>query len=418
MSDLDSLREEVNPVFTTAQACVRVNAGLGDEDSLALLKELGFESPRPSPESGGDTKEMNDFAAFKSMPGFSCLIETRFTTSNNLIMSGIADTIVDIPCGYTARGVKLSKTDIDYYGLDLPVVIDSIKPAVERVSCTNDNIHYHAVDATNYNSISDALSGARGKLLVTTEGLLMYFTQSELEEVFRNVRTLLIEHGGCWVTTDNEIVKAQNEAMRVIAGDNPGTLKQMHEIMRSKTAGSSIGENSFFKPDEVESFIDNMGFDLKKIPLYDYLPETLNSICELNEEKQKKVRDVFKKVFFWVMTARETGKQVYTSKGSGFGITLQRSAGTLHFELKGRLDTITSPELLDTYRKAAEEVKPEIIIMDMKDLEYISSAGLRVFMIMKRDIPDDGAIRIINLNDSVREIFETTGFDLIFKLDS
>ena len=45
----------------------------------------------------------------------------------------------------------------------------------------------------------------------------------------------------------------------------------------------------------------------------------------------------------------------------------------LVFALNGRLDTVTSNELLDAFAK--EEVKEEMVIVDMKDLEYISSAG-------------------------------------------
>ena len=52
--------------------------------------------------------------------------------------------------------------------------------------------------------------------------------------------------------------------------------------------------------------------------------------------------------------------------------------------------------------------------MDMKNLEYISSAGLRVLLIMRKALDSDQNISLVNMNDSVREIIETTGFDTIF----
>ncbi len=45
---LYSLRHEVNPVFTTAQSCVRVMAGLGDEDSGLLVDRLDFDAKKNS----------------------------------------------------------------------------------------------------------------------------------------------------------------------------------------------------------------------------------------------------------------------------------------------------------------------------------------------------------------------------------
>ena len=52
---------------------------------------------------------------------------------------------------------------IDYYGLDLPAVIDAMKPAVKEVIGDSDNIRYCEVDATNYSSLRKALEGGKGR---------------------------------------------------------------------------------------------------------------------------------------------------------------------------------------------------------------------------------------------------------------
>lgn len=77
--------------------------------------------------------------------------------------------------------------------------------------------------------------------------------------------------------------------------------------------------------------------------------------------------------------------------------------------LKGRLDTVTSQDLLNAYEK--EEVKEPLVSMDMKELEYISSAGLRALLAIKKDLVAKGKqLEICNLNNICQEVFKVTGF--------
>jgi anti-sigma B factor antagonist len=77
--------------------------------------------------------------------------------------------------------------------------------------------------------------------------------------------------------------------------------------------------------------------------------------------------------------------------------------------LKGRLDTVTSQELLAAF--ANEEVKESLLIVDMKELEYISSAGLRALLAMKKELVANGKqLEIHNLNNICLEVFKVTGF--------
>jgi anti-anti-sigma factor len=80
------------------------------------------------------------------------------------------------------------------------------------------------------------------------------------------------------------------------------------------------------------------------------------------------------------------------------------------FRLSGRIDTITSPDLLSVYREA-DDKSIRTVRMDMTDVSYISSAGLRVLMIMLGDHPDN--VKLDNVNEDIMEILRTTGFDSI-----
>jgi len=81
----------------------------------------------------------------------------------------------------------------------------------------------------------------------------------------------------------------------------------------------------------------------------------------------------------------------------------------LVIELTGRLDTITSTELADAVAK--ETITENLIIIDFKNLEYISSAGLRVLLALKKQFSEENKeFEIHNLNDVIKEVFNVTGF--------
>ena len=87
----------------------------------------------------------------------------------------------------------------------------------------------------------------------------------------------------------------------------------------------------------------------------------------------------------------------------------------LVFALNGRLDTVTSKELLAAFDK--EEKKEQLVIVDMKDLEYISSAGLRALLAMKKElVANKKQLEIHNLNSICLEVFRVTGFQNVLTI--
>lgn len=81
----------------------------------------------------------------------------------------------------------------------------------------------------------------------------------------------------------------------------------------------------------------------------------------------------------------------------------------LFISLSGRLDTITSPQLEEEINSISLD-KIVIIILDVKELEYISSAGLRlVLKVYKKMTAQGGQLKLINVNDMIMDIFDMTG---------
>ena len=76
--------------------------------------------------------------------------------------------------------------------------------------------------------------------------------------------------------------------------------------------------------------------------------------------------------------------------------------------LSGRLDTITAPQLEAELKKNIDGITP--LLFDFSDLEYLSSAGLRVLLAAQKVMNKQGSMVIKNVNDTIMEIFEVTGF--------
>ena len=96
-------------------------------------------------------------------------------------------------------------------------------------------------------------------------------------------------------------------------------------------------------------------------------------------------------------------------------IEIKRGADATVIELVGRLDTNTAPALDKTI---GEDIgAPRELIIDVKGLEYISSAGLRVLLSAQKKMQKIGCMKLINVGEMVMDIFEITGFADILTIE-
>ncbi len=83
----------------------------------------------------------------------------------------------------------------------------------------------------------------------------------------------------------------------------------------------------------------------------------------------------------------------------------------------GELDTIATTEQADELQKVLA-VADKALVIDCGEMEYISSAGLRFFMQLKRESEaKDGSVRVSHLNEDVADIFRMSGFENIFDIE-
>lgn len=409
----DALLEKVNPVFNTARMTLFQLAANGDADAATLARRMGLTLEATQ-------NSATTVASPEQVLGGTIMLEIRYRTMARLA-EGSGCTLVDLPCGYTPRAIEFARKGRPYYGLDLPAVIQEASeyiPALippERRALAR----FRAVDATNYASLEKALEDVEGPVCVNTEGLLMYFTDSEAGALCDNIRRILEEKGGCWITADVECSLQYIIVMRALAGD------RFMEIMKNATrqvrdkSDVVIGRNALIaSPADMAGSIKNAmaflakhGLKAERVVVAEHMPK-LDSLDRVSPEQAAAVREGMRQCAFWRITPSGASVALPATETEGFQVSASIQDGTLSLALAGRLDTITAPSLLSFFERTKAEQPVDAVDVDCSRLDYVSSAGLRVFLIMHKACR--GGVSLHGENEVVSEILAQTGFDSIF----
>lgn len=398
------IMKAVNPSYTTGKGCLMLLMAAGEPDAVKLGAKIDL-----SELMGNSNKTENDPIQNEILGAYRVAHDARYAVWNRIAQESDCATIVDLPCGYLPHGLAVSRMGKEYYGLELPVVINEIKPAMEMVSNQKASIHYAAVDATNYESLKQALTGVQGKICIITDGMLGFFNPSELKEVCTAIRRLLMEHGGSWYTSDAMSVELMTLAYEAV------WQKDSQVVYAAVTRGSaakaeidnSINPFISWSYEERKKLMEEYGFHVREFSYSEKLPDLRTADADM----MRRLRGTLTRMKEWELTVRE--ESGVSAKADEFSVKTWHEGETAWYEISGRVDTITAPELLKTFESGE---KCEKIIIDAKRMQYISSSGLRVLMIMRKSVKDNECLRVLNCSDEVKDIFEVTGFDSLFEI--
>ena len=124
------------------------------------------------------------------------------------------------------------------------------------------------------------------------------------------------------------------------------------------------------------------------------------------------MKGLMKSFHIWKMTVAEEKKEVSLQTANGMDIRYHRNGDTMQVVLEGRLDTLSAPELMEIMDRLSQEESFHQLVFDLENLEYLSSTGLRVFLMMAKRLGSDHLF-VDNANALIREIFDTTGFSSV-----
>lgn len=95
-------------------------------------------------------------------------------------------------------------------------------------------------------------------------------------------------------------------------------------------------------------------------------------------------------------------------------IVVTENGTAITLALSGRLDTLSSPELSTAINSALE--KSNQLVLDFTNLDYISSAGLRVLLTAQKQLSGNGSLTLAHVNSTVQDILDMTGFSDILTI--
>ena len=419
------LFERANPVSKTAVTTLAQRAAAGYEKAVEILRRLNVDMDYYKNSAITDERVRN----------VGILIhELRHVAMNRTIEESGINNIFDLPCGYSQRVFEMLDLGKTYVGGDLPAVINSFVPVANEMLTDEEKkrASFKVTDVTSYESLEKAVEHIDGPVCISMEGLTPYLNKEEKTRLFTNMKRLLAKKGGCWLAADVETMayyragigtfaQTREEGQQMInafikAFSTQSDSDIMGTVLVEKKDGNSSGLSGGFDLDAVEKLYNSFGLKVERIPYYrDDLELKMFSV--LTPEQIAKLKALIKQVNIWKITSDpnvsfDDSKQSSYEEGD-FSSTFRNASGKLHIKLCGRIDSITAPAFLKAWEDEFNNNKVDSVIIDCADLQYISSAGLRVLLMIKQALPDNELI-LSNVEAPIMDILDTTGFSDLF----
>jgi O-methyltransferase involved in polyketide biosynthesis len=207
-------------------------------------------------------EKLGDWEQTKAMIAFFAVhTEGRYKAIEQVRTQFHSTQILELASGLLPRGTVLSQqVEITFIESDLPAMIQQKQQLVQQLVGERSNLHFLEIDATrdlNSSRLYDYFQRDRS-VTVLCEGLLMYLSFAEKQQVLANVREILQTFGGVWITPDLLVTKKEDiEKMR----QDSAASQQMAKFERF--VGRPLIENMFTDPDQVKQFIQEQGFQME-----------------------------------------------------------------------------------------------------------------------------------------------------------
>ncbi len=215
--------------------------------------------------------------------------------------------VMELACGLSPRGLGIVGDGGIYVGTDLPDMLAEsslVIPAIaRRIGIPMENFHLQPVNVLQEKELKDASIHFGGKTFaICNEGLLPYLTMEEKTIMAKNIRNLLKDNGGCWITTDLTFKEIGEKILSML---NSGEEKTLQESVQniSKHTGSNLTSNDFSNKAAALKFYNNLGFDVEEFPMYSGNYK-LSTVSLIPDRFREPLIHTFASVMAWILTPK------------------------------------------------------------------------------------------------------------------
>ena len=166
------------------------------------------------------------------------------------------------------------------------------------------------------------------------------------------------------------------------------------------TAASSLFLNG---EEGARKFLEEQGFTVAAEPVTLYLPD----VPGVNDE----LRNAYRQMNMLTIRVASPKTEEKAAPELPFAVDSSVTEGRLVMKVQGRVDTFTAPQLLKAFQEASPQT--DSIELDVEKMPYISSAGLRVLLILRKSVKDPNCFKVFHAQPGVEQILKMTGFDML-----
>ena len=201
----------------------------------------------------------------------SVLFEGRYKAINNVINQFTPSQILELASGFSARGMEFSHNPrITFVESDLPGIVAQKQKLIEQLVGQRSNLHSVAIDITQHPSqfpLDVNYLQPEKPIVITCEGVLLYLTLAQKQQVFANAREMLEMYGGVWITSDLITLETYKKRQQINS-----SWPQFSELINRMT-GRAPSKNYFDNFNQIEQFCHQQGFHVEKYKMLDIVAQ-------------------------------------------------------------------------------------------------------------------------------------------------
>ena len=241
-------------------------------------------------------------AEFMTQSAFN--LEARYKTTDQIIARYHITQVLEIAAGLSPRGLAMTENpNVVYVATDLPEILEQEKAIADSILAKSNlhrsNLYYRIANALDRESLLQAAIPFRSDkpVAIITEGLLPYLIRDEKETLAGNIRDLLKQHDGIWITD------VPPKQLWKFVSQVDGTMQQRMQNITGAT-GRDIEQNTFEDENDVRQFFTSAGFTIEEYPFSNVL-EDLSSV-KLSKFKREEILEILQVQKTLILTIRSS----------------------------------------------------------------------------------------------------------------